>query len=302
MTTTSLIETNVKGFPLKRGKVRDVYDIGKDKMGAEHLVIVTTDRISAFDFTLPTAIPRKGEVLTKLTSFWIDFLGTPNHAISTDLNLMPPEFRDKDLFGGRTMLVHKTNPIKFECVVRGFLCGSGWGDYAKTQAVCGINMPKGLKQNCPLPQCIFTPATKEDEGHDINISTGIMEDILGANLTVEISNRSKNLYERAARHAWDKGIIIADTKFEWGESKTFGSTPCILIDEVLTPDSSRFWDVKDYCLGENPASFDKQYVRDYLHHIRWDKNSDPPELPSEVVKMTSQKYCEAYKRLTGKDL
>jgi phosphoribosylaminoimidazole-succinocarboxamide synthase len=289
-----LLRSQVADFPCRRGKVRDVYDLG------DRLVIVATDRISAFDWVLPTAIPDKGRVLTGLTRFWLDHLQVPNHLLTLDVREMPRPFADQaDLLQGRTMLVRKTAVVPIECVVRGYLAGSGWKEYQGNGTVCGIRLPAGLKESQQLPEPIFTPATKEDTGHDLNISFEQMADIAGADVARTLRERSLDLYQKAAQYARHKGIIIADTKFEWGRLPT---GELILIDEVLTPDSSRFWPLDQYRPGSNPPSFDKQFVRDWLETTGWDKNSTPPELPPEVVRRTREKYLEAYERLTGSRL
>lgn len=288
MTSPPLLQTDVPGFPCRRGKVRDVYDLG------DQLIIIATDRISAFDWILPTGIPGKGKILTQMTLFWLDFLKVPNHLLSTNLGDMPEPFQN-DLLAGRTMLVRKTKVIPVECVVRGYLAGSGWKEYQRDGTVCGIELPPGLAQAQQLPNPIFTPATKEDSGHDINISLAEMARRVGNQLADELEAKSLALYQKAAEHASDRGIIIADTKFEWGQ---LPAGELLLIDEVLTPDSSRFWPRDQYRVGQSPASFDKQFVRDWLESADWDKNSPPPELPEEIVTRTLQKYQEALDRLS----
>jgi phosphoribosylaminoimidazole-succinocarboxamide synthase len=292
--TAPLLQSQVPGYPCRRGKVRDVYDLG------DRLVIVATDRISAFDWVLPTGIPDKGRVLTGLTRFWLDYLGVPNHLLSTDVGEMGPEFaaRAREL-AGRTMLVRKTQVVPIECVVRGYLAGSGWKEYRRSQTVCGISLPAGLRESQQLPQAIFTPSTKEESGHDQNISFDQMVQVTGAEVAADLQRRSVDVYRQAAEYARGRGIIIADTKFEWGR---LPDGDLILIDEVLTPDSSRFWPADAYQPGGSPPSFDKQYVRDWLGTTGWDKNSTPPPLPVDVVEKTRQKYLEAYERLTGKPL
>jgi len=286
-----LLQSNVPGYPCRRGKVRDVYDLG------DRLVLVATDRISAFDWVLPTPIPDKGRILTSLTLFWFDFLKVPNHLLSTDLAAMGPEFTARrDALEGRTCLVRKTNVVPIECVVRGYLAGSGWKEYQQTVTVCGVALPSGLRQAEMLPQPIFTPSTKEESGHDQNISFEQMVHRVGAHVAAELRDRSLDVYRRAADHARSRGIILADTKFEWGR---LPSGDIILIDEVLTPDSSRFWPANEYRVGTSPPSFDKQFVRDWLESTTWDKNSPPPALPPEVVERTTAKYREAYERLAG---
>jgi phosphoribosylaminoimidazole-succinocarboxamide synthase len=289
-----LLESNIPGYPVRRGKVRDVYDLG------DRLVIVATDRISAFDWVLSTAIPDKGRVLTALTLFWLDYLGVPNHYLSSDPKEMGPAFAAQaDALAGRSMLVRKTEVVPIECVVRGYLAGSGWKEYQKDRTVCGIPLPAGLAQSKQLPQAIFTPATKEESGHDENISYDRMVQLVGDKVSSELRHRSIDVYRRAADYARARGIIIADTKFEWGK---LPSGELILIDEVLTPDSSRFWPADQYRVGISPPSFDKQFVRDWLETTSWDKNSQPPEVPRDVVQRTRLKYLEAYERITGKQL
>jgi phosphoribosylaminoimidazole-succinocarboxamide synthase len=284
-----LSQSTVPGHACRRGKVRDVYDLG------DRLVLVATDRISAFDWVLPTPIPEKGRVLTALSLFWFDFLGVPNHLLSTDLAAMGPAFADRRAeLEGRSILVKKTRVVPVECVVRGYLAGSGWKEYQTTGTVCGIALPRGLRQAERLPEPIFTPATKEESGHDQNISFEQMAKITGARVAAELRDRSLDVYRRGSEHARERGIILADTKFEWGR---LPSGEIILIDEVLTPDSSRFWPADEYRVGISPPSFDKQFVRDWLETTPWDKNSPPPELPAEVVERTAAKYREAYERL-----
>jgi phosphoribosylaminoimidazole-succinocarboxamide synthase len=289
-----LWRSDVPGYPCRRGKVRDVYDLG------DRLVLVATDRISAFDWVLPTPIPGKGRILTALTLFWLDHLGVPNHLLGTDLNEMGPAFAARaDELGGRSCLVKKAKVVPVECVVRGYLAGSGWKEYRERGTVCGIRLPPGLRQAEQLPGPIFTPATKEESGHDQNIPFEQMVDLTGRALAEELRQRSLEVYSRAARHARGRGILLADTKFEWGHTP---GGELILVDEVLTPDSSRFWPADGYRVGEGPPSFDKQFVRDWLEQSGWDRNSPPPELPAEVVARTVEKYREAYERLTGRGL
>jgi phosphoribosylaminoimidazole-succinocarboxamide synthase len=271
-----------------------VYGLG------DRLVIVATDRISAFDWVLPTAIPDKGRVLTALTLFWLDYLRVPNHFLSSDPKEMGPPFAAQaEALAGRAMLVRRTQVVPIECVVRGYLAGSGWKEYQKDRTVCGIALPAGLQQSQQLPKAIFTPATKEESGHDENISYERMVQLVGDRISSVLRDRSIDVYRRAADYARARGIIIADSKFEWG---TLPSGEIILIDEVLTPDSSRFWPADQYHIGISPPSFDKQFVRDWLETTGWDKNSPPPEVPGEVVARTRQKYLEAFERVTGKKL
>jgi phosphoribosylaminoimidazole-succinocarboxamide synthase len=286
-----LLQSHVPGYPCRRGKVRDVYDLG------DRLVLVATDRLSAFDWVLPTGIPDKGRILTALTLFWLRHLGVPNHLLSTDLARMGPAFADQAVdLRGRTCLVRKAVVVPIECVVRGYLAGSGWKEYREHGTVCGLRLPPGLRQGEQLPEPIFTPATKEESGHDQNISFARMEGITGPELAAALRERSLDLYRRGAEHARARGILLADTKFEWGR---LPNGDILLIDEVLTPDSSRFWPADVYQAGTNPPSFDKQFVRDWLETTSWDKNSPPPPLPPEVVERTRAKYVEAYERLTG---
>jgi phosphoribosylaminoimidazole-succinocarboxamide synthase len=286
-----LLQSQVPGVPCRRGKVRDVYDLG------DRLVIVATDRLSAFDWVLPTGIPDKGRVLTALTLFWLDFLRVPNHLLGTDVRSLGGPFADRaDVLQGRTMLVRKTVVVPVECVVRGYLAGSGWKEYRRDGRVCGVPLPPGLRESEPLPEPVFTPATKEESGHDQNISFEQMAAITGPDVAEELRRRSLDVYRRAADYARSRGLLIADTKLEWGR---LPSGELILIDEVLTPDSSRFWPQDGYRPGGSPPSFDKQFVRDWLETTGWDKNSPPPPLPAEVVERTRAKYLEAHERLTG---
>jgi phosphoribosylaminoimidazole-succinocarboxamide synthase len=286
-----LLRSEVSGVPCRRGKVRDVYDLG------DRLVLVATDRISAFDWVLPTGIPDKGRILTALTLFWLKFLDVPNHLLSTEVADMGPAFvAHRAELQGRSCLVRKTQVVPIECVVRGYLVGSGWKDYQATGRVCGLPLPAGLRQAERLPTPLFTPATKEESGHDQNISFDEMARRVGLSLAEELRRRSLDLYIRASAYAQSRGILLADTKFEWGQLPD-GSI--LLIDEVLTPDSSRFWPAEQYRVGENPPSFDKQFVRDWLEQSGWDKASPPPELPPSVVERTRQMYHTALERLTG---
>jgi phosphoribosylaminoimidazole-succinocarboxamide synthase len=287
-----LFQSEIPGIPCRRGKVRDIYDLG------DQLVIVASDRISAFDWILPTPIPDKGRVLTGMTRFWLDYLKVANHFLSDDVRSLGRQFDAHAAnLRGRTMLVRKTQVVPIECVVRGYLAGSGWKEYKAQRTVCGIELPAGLQDCQQLPEPIFTPATKEESGHDINIPLERMAELAGPAVASELRERSIDIYRRAADYARSRGILIADTKFEWGK---LPSGELILIDEVLTPDSSRFWPQASYQPGRNPPSFDKQFVRDWLETTGWDKNSPPPELPPEVVERTREKYLEAYERLTGK--
>ncbi len=287
----AVTRTNLTLGPVRRGKVRDIYDLG------DRLLMISSDRISAFDWVLPTPIPDKGRVLTQISAFWFELLQTPHHVLSLDLGSLglPPD-ADAANLEGRSMIVRKCEVVPIECVVRGYLEGSGWKEYQQNQAVCGIPLPAGLRQGSQLAEPIFTPATKEESGHDINISYEQMVEIVGLETAAELRQRSIEIYRRGAEYARTKGILIADTKFEWGRV----DGQLILIDEVLTPDSSRFWPADQYEPGHSQPSFDKQFVRDYLTSTGWDKNSDPPALPDEVVRKTRDTYIEAYERLTGK--
>ena len=282
---------------LRRGKVRDVYEVDSDR-----LLIVATDRISAFDSVSPTPISRKGEVLTALSRFWFAKLGhiVPHHLITTSIDEMPNSVRvHADELRGRSMLVKRTEVFPVECVVRGYLSGSGWKDYQRTGEVCGHKLPEGLRDSEKLAAPIFTPATKAETGHDENISEAQTAEIVGLDVMERLREASLQLYQEASDYARSRGIIIADTKFEFGRDKTGTIT---LIDEVLTPDSSRFWPVDSYEVGKSQASFDKQYVRDYLESIKWNKQPPCPELPPEIAQATTARYLEAYELLTGEPL
>lgn len=290
MTRAVVLETSIPGLPVKRGKVRDIYDLG------DRLLLVSTDRISAFDWVLPTGIPDKGRVLTRIAAFWFDLLEEPHHLITTDVNQMDlPAGADRRMLAGRSSLVRKTEVVPIECVVRGYLAGSGWKEYTESGTVCGIPLPDGLAESSRLDDPIFTPATKAATGHDENISFDEMADTVGADLAEELCRRSIEIFRRGADYALERGIVIADTKFEWGQL----DGQLILIDEVLTPDSSRFWPASQYRAGRGQPSFDKQFVRDWLSGTDWDKNSPPPALPDHIVAKTRQKYIDAYERLTG---
>jgi phosphoribosylaminoimidazole-succinocarboxamide synthase len=275
----------------RRGKVRDVYDLG------DELLVVASDRLSAFDVVLPTAIPSKGRVLTQLSLFWFDLLkdAVPNHVRESDVARYPEILRaHADQLADRSMIVVKTEPLPVECVVRGYLAGSGWKDYQKTGSVCGITLPAGLRESDRLPEPIFTPTTKAETGHDESMSFAEVEDVLGRARAAEVRDLSIDLYRRGAAHAETRGIILADTKFEFGVK----DGKLVWIDEALTPDSSRFWPGDTYVPGRPAPSFDKQYVRDYLETLDWDKKPPAPSLPPEVVDRTRQKYEEALARLT----
>lgn len=287
--SSAVLQTSLEQLPVRRGKVRDIYDLG------DQLLMVSTDRISAFDWVLPTGIPDKGRVLTQVSNYWFEYLDVPNHLLSMQLeDACLPDGTDLEMLRGRSMLVRKAQVVPIECVVRGYLDGSGWKEYQRDGTVCGISLPPGLKQCAKLDEPIFTPATKEEDGHDINISFERMVEIVGQETADELRQRSIDIYLRGTEAAGKKGIVIADTKFEWG----MFDGELILIDEVLTPDSSRFWPADQYEPGHGQASFDKQFVRDWLSEFGWDKNSEPPELPEDVVIKTRQKYIEAYERLT----
>lgn len=289
-----VLQSSLANLPVRRGKVRDVYDLGSE------LLLVSTDRISAFDWVLPTGIPDKGRVLTLTSEFWFKRLAEPNHLLSTDIrDFHLPGSIDVAPLAGRSMLVRKTEVVPIECVVRGYLSGSGWKEYRQRGSVCGVPLPAGLRESDRLPEPIFTPATKAESGHDENISFEQMIEIVGRQVSEELRRRSLAVYVRGAEHAAARGIIIADTKFEWGRAP---HGEIILIDEVLTPDSSRFWPADRYAPGGPQPSFDKQFVRDWLETTGWDKNSPPPALPEEVVAKTRGKYVEAYERLTERKL
>ncbi|HAN97799.1 MAG TPA: phosphoribosylaminoimidazolesuccinocarboxamide synthase [Planctomycetaceae bacterium] len=276
---------------IRQGKVRDLYDLG------DRLLLVASDRISAFDWILPTAIPDKGRVLTGLTRFWLERLGIPNHLLSFDVAADEvPVGVDPGWLVGRSMVVRKCRVVQVECVVRGYLVGSGWKDYQATGQVCGLSLPPGLINCDRLETPLFTPAAKNDHGHDENIAFEQVVSEVGLEVAAELRDRSLEVYRRGRDIAAERGIIIADTKFEWGFDPAGN---LLIVDEVLTPDSSRFWPADSYRPGANPPSFDKQFVRDWLEGTTWDKNSPPPELPSDVVARTRGKYVEAYERLTG---
>ena len=291
-----LLDTNLEGVARHaRGKVRDVYSVD------DRLLIVATDRISAFDYILQTGIPDKGRVLTQLSIFWFDFLRdvTPTHFLSAKVDEYPaplPGFRDQ--LEGRSMLVKRAKMVEIECVARGYISGSGWKEYRENGTVCGIKLPAGLKESDKLPEPIFTPATKAQTGHDENVSFEHVVGLIGAELAGRLRDLTLEIYARAARYAETKGIIIADTKFEFG----FVGDQLVLGDEVLTPDSSRFWPAETYKPGGAQFSFDKQFVRDYLESIRWNKQPPAPALPAEVADKTGEKYREAYRILTGRAL
>jgi phosphoribosylaminoimidazole-succinocarboxamide synthase len=289
-------EVSIPELPLfKKGKVRDVYEI-EDK-----LLIIASDRISAFDYVLPSLIPDKGKILTQLSKFWFDFtsLVCPNHLLTDKIDEFPPVLlKYKEILDKRSMLVHKTEVIPVECVVRGYLSGSGWKDYKATGKISGVKVPSGLREADRLDEIIFTPATKAEGGeHDLNISFKEMQKLVEPELAHKIKKISVELFQKASFHALSKGIIIADTKFEFGLLKD----ELILIDEIFTPDSSRFWPLASYSPGQSPPSLDKQFVRDYLESTDWDKESPPPPLPQSIIEQTSKRYLEIYSLLTGKN-
>ena len=285
--------TDLKGFKLfRRGKVRDVYDLG------DKLLIISSDRISCFDLVLPTPIPYKGIVLNQISQFWFSFTKDiiENHLLSADVQNYPEPLKEyTDILKDRSMLVKKSRPLAIECIVRGYLSGSGWKEYQQKGSVCGQKLPEGLQESEKLPQPIFTPSTKADVGHDLNIDDQAAIKITGRDVYEQAKSRSLAIYQKASEYALKRGIIIADTKFEFG----LFQDKLILIDEVLTPDSSRFWPVDSYAKGRGQASFDKQFVRDYLEGLGWDKNPPAPDLPPDIVQKTSEKYLEAYAMLTG---
>ena len=289
---TPVLETNVSSLKLRaRGKVRDIYE---DPARPDRLLIVATDRISAFDYILATGIPDKGRVLTQMTLFWLDFLRDtiPNHLLSTDMSGLPSELE------GRSMWVKRADMFDVECVARGYLSGSGWKEYQQTGAICGIPLPKGLRESDALPEPIFTPATKAQTGHDENISFEKTADIIGREMAARLRDLTLGIYQKAADYARSRGIIIADTKFEFGLIQG----EITLADEVLTPDSSRFWPLDTYRAGGPQPSYDKQYVRDYLESIHWNKQPPAPALPEDVASRTGEKYRDAYRALTGRAL
>jgi len=296
MMTEPLLELNLPGIPkVKSGKVREMFDLG------DRLLLVASDRISAFDCIMPNGIPRKGEVLTQISFFWFDRFASlvPNHLLARADDPLPPNLQPfADQLARRSMIVKKAQPLAIECVVRGYLAGSGWQEYRKRQTVCGIKLPAGLQESSELPEPIFTPATKAETGHDENISFEEASKIVGAGIAEKAREASLKIYSTAREYARQRGIIIADTKFEFG----LFDGQLILIDEVLTPDSSRFWPADQYQPGRGQPSFDKQFVRDYLETLSWNKTPPAPALPAEVVAKTQAKYLEAYSRLTERTL
>ncbi len=292
---STITEVDLPYKPFKKGKVRDIYDVG------ENLLLIVTDRISAFDWVLPEAIPQKGICLTQISAFWFDYFKDmiPNHLISADVNTFPDQFQAyADQLYGRSMLVKKAEVLPIECIVRGYISGSAWKSYQKDNTVCGINLPSGMQESEQFDEPLFTPSTKAETGHDENISYEEMKKIIGDEDAEKLKDLSLKIYKTAAAYARNKGIIIADTKFEFGKI----GDQIILVDELLTPDSSRFWPADEYEPGKGQPSFDKQYVRDYLSTTDWDKNSSPPHLPEEVVTGTQKRYLEAYEMITEKKL
>ena len=296
MNSEAVINVKLPGIPLfKRGKVRDVFDLG------DRLLIVATDRISAFDSVIPTPIPDKGKILNMLSLFWFNYTKNiiANHIVTADVKKYPKELQKySEMLDKRSVIAKKAKLIEIECVVRGYLSGSAWEEYKKKGSVSGIKLPSGLKESSRLTRPIFTPSTKEASGHDINITESDMRKIVGEKTADILKTKTLDVYKAACRHAESKGIIISDTKFEFGELD--GNV--ILIDEILTPDSSRFWPMDAYREGGTQKSYDKQFVRDYLLSIKWDKNPPAPPLPDEVVRKTREKYLEAYEKLTGENL
>ncbi len=286
-------ETNLPLRIFKKGKVRDIYEAD------DCLLLIVTDRVSAFDFVLHEPIPKKGICLTQISKFWFDYFRdtVPNHLITTDVNDFPEDLTNhEETLIGRSMLVKKARVLPIECIVRGYISGSAWKSYQKDGAVCGIKLPNGLKESDRLDEPLFTPSTKAESGHDINISYDKMKELVGKEDAEKMKDLSLKIYKEGAKYALKKGIIIADTKFEFGKI----DDKIILVDEILTPDSSRFWPADLYEPGKSQPSFDKQYVRDYLSSTGWDKNSDPPQLPEDVIEETQRKYKEAYEKITGK--
>ncbi len=300
MSTVPIFETSLHGVTtLHRGKVRDLYAVG------DRLLIVATDRISAYDVVLDSAIPDKGKVLTQLSAFWFERTShiVPHHMVSTDPSTYPAALRgQQSLLAGRSMLVRRTRPVRIECVARGYLAGSGWKEYRDTGRVCGIQLPSGLRESDRLPHPIFTPATKAETGHDVNISEDDAADLVGRDLVTRLRDLTLALYSFGAAHAESCGIIVADTKFEFGLVPGDDAESVVLIDEALTPDSSRFWPAAEYAPGGAQPSFDKQYVRDHLDTAGWDRRPPAPALPASVVEGTQEKYRSAFRLLTGREL
>jgi len=293
MPSPALLRSELPGIPVRRGKVRDVFDFG------DRLLIVATDRISAFDWVFPTGIPDKGRILSQISAMWFARLGVPHHLISTNLADLPlPARTDLASLTGRSTVARKAQVVPIECVARGYLAGSGWKEYQDRGTVCGQPLPPGLINCERLPEPVFTPATKAESGHDENIPFERMCDVVGRPLAERLRELTLALYAKGAEYAESKGLILADTKFEFG---TTTDGELLLIDEALTPDSSRYWPADSYRPGSNPPSFDKQFVRDWVERSGWDKNSPPPALPEEVVQRTREKYVEAYRLLVGRD-
>jgi len=291
----TVTELNLPFNQFKKGKVRDIYEVD------DKLLLIVTDRISAFDWVLPEAIPNKGSCLTQISAFWFDYFKDiiPNHMISADVTEFPSELQKyTDELYGRSMLVKKAEVLPIECIVRGYISGSAWRSYKKDNTVCGMKLPSGMQESEQFDEPLFTPSTKAETGHDENISYEEMENIIGADDAAKLKELSLKIYKTAAEYARKKGIIIADTKFEFGKI----GDQIIIVDELLTPDSSRFWPADEYEPGKGQPSFDKQYVRDYLSTTDWDKNSDPPHLPDKVVSGTEKRYLEAYEKLTDEKL
>ncbi|MBS3748281.1 MAG: phosphoribosylaminoimidazolesuccinocarboxamide synthase [Candidatus Thermoplasmatota archaeon] len=291
----TITELNLPFKEFKKGKVRDIYEVD------DNLLLIVTDRISAFDWVLPEAIPNKGICLTQISAFWFDYFKDiiPNHMISADITEFPTDLQKyTDQLYGRSMLVKKAEVLPIECIVRGYISGSAWRSYKKDNTVCGMKLPSGMQESEQFDEPLFTPSTKAETGHDENISYEEMQKIIGAEDAAKLKELSLEIYNTAAEYARKKGIIIADTKFEFGKI----GDQIIIVDELLTPDSSRFWPADEYEPGKGQPSFDKQYVRDYLSNTDWDKNSDPPHLPDEVVSGTEKRYLEAYEKLTGERL
>ncbi len=294
MNANVVLKTSIPGMTPKCGKVRDVYDFG------DKLLLVSTDRISAFDWVLPCGVPDKGKTLNQTAAFWFETLGVPNHVITTDVSQVPfPDGTDLHQFEGRSVFCKKTKVVMIECIVRGYLAGSGWKEYQESETVCGIKLPSGLVESAKLPEPIFTPSTKATEGHDENISFEECADIVGTEVASKLRDMSLDVFQRGSDFAASRGIIVADTKFEFGFDE---DGELILIDEVLTPDSSRFWPADLYSPGKSQPSFDKQFVRDWLLQSDWDRNSTPPVLPDDVILKTREKYLDAFERLTGRKL
>ncbi len=294
MSINAVLQTSIPGMTPKRGKVRDIYDFG------DKILLVSTDRISAFDWILPSGVPDKGKVLNQMAEYWFETLGVRNHVITTDVGQIPfPAGTDVSLFEGRSVFCEKTKVVPIECVVRGYLSGSGWKEYQKSRTVCGVALPEGLVESAKLSEPIFTPSTKEETGHDQNISFEETAERVGLEVATKLRDLSLDIFKRGSAAALKRGIIVADTKFEFGVAS---DGEIILVDEVLTPDSSRFWPADAYEPGKGQPSFDKQFVRDWLLQSGWDRNSTPPELPDDIVLKTRAKYIEAFERITGRDL